>query len=342
MKRYYDQHLWKHLLVIVIAAACPLFYTTTAHAFGATQCAGSRFGSNLGCTAKDVQLTSLTVTSGLASCVGGSTITVNLNATVNFGQATRYDIGVFISNDGTDPQLTSAASCSVAILTLSPFLNIDGDACWDGTGGISGSLDISNVTLLCKATAGSGGKLYIPFVVSWTQSASLVCNSNADPVPGTVSKCNAPTTAQGTVDVVVVPTITKTDNKTTLSPGESTTYYVVISNTTGVALSNAVFKDPAVTNLTVSSVTCSDSAGGTICPCVNCSVAAMQGAGITISSSMPVDSSITFAVGATLVSNPTGSITNTATVTVGSQTATATDTIGGKRVKIIKWREVFQ
>ena len=347
MKRDYNIHLWKHLFVTAVVAVCPLFYAAAAHAFPPTQCAADRFGGNLNCTAKDVQLTNLSVASGLTSCVGGTTIIVDLNVTVNFGSSSRYDIGIFIAKDGKNPQTLSAsggsASCNVNILpTVSPFQNLDLDACGDGSGGISGGLNIPNVTLLCQAASGSGGKLYIPFVVSWfIQSDPADCSSINEPVPTTTSKCNAPTITQGTVDVVVLPTITKIRQGTTPVIGTPFDYTVTITNTTGDTLTNAVFKDPAVTNLAVNgSPTCS-AAGGANCP-VTCTKTDMQGAGGCTIPPMPNNSTVTFTINATVTSNPTGSITNTATVTVGSQTATATDTIGGGRVRVIKWREIFR
>jgi uncharacterized repeat protein (TIGR01451 family) len=278
-------------------------FNITTGAYGLTQCAGSRYGGDLGCTANDVQITNIAVVGGLGSCEGGSTITVNLSITVNSGSPDRYDVGVFISNDGTDPQLASAASCTVGILPTDdpPFRNTDPgpwsgtlDTCGDvngtmnpgGLGGVpqgSGTFTMTNVNILCQSLTGSGGNLYIPFVVSWDQQSSpsgATCTSIANPVPGTVSKCNAPLIAQGTVNVVVLPTITKTDNKTTLSPGETTTYTVVISNTTGTTLTNAIFKDPAVADLTNYSVICTP-AGGATCP-GSVTVGGMQGAGLTI------------------------------------------------------------
>lgn len=347
-----NRGLWRLLLVICVAAACLLSRTVTAYAFPVTQCAGDRFGSNLGCQANDVSITSIQIVVGSASCIGGTNITVDLNATVNFGNPTRYDIGVFISNDGKDPQLTvangGAASCSVAILPLiPPFENIDLDGCGDGhkagVGGGTGSgiLLMPGVTISCQAISGSSGNLYIPFVVSWNQSSGLDCYSIADPVPGGKPKCNAPTVLQGTVSVVVLPTITNTDNISNIGPGDSNIYTIVITNTTGVILDNAVFKDPAVANLTANSVTCS-AAGGATCP-ASVTVAAMQGAGITIPS-MPVGGSVTFTIGATLSGSASGTLTDTANVTVGGQTNSASDSdnIVAKKARILNWREVVQ
>jgi uncharacterized repeat protein (TIGR01451 family) len=339
------------LFISIIVAACMLAHTVTAHAFGSTQCAASRKGSDLGCTAGDVSITGIVIApGGPTSCIGGSTFPVDLDITVNFAVPDRWDIGIFLTNDGKDPLLLPAnggsAACSVGILpTTSPFANLDSnggtDTCGDGSkssvGGGTGSavVRMSGVPVSCQAINMSGGKLYIPFVVSWDNQASpsgATCTSIADPVPNTVSKCNSPKTtvaaevAYGTVNTVVLPTISKTNGITLITPGAATTYTVVISNTTGVSLSNAVFKDPAAANLTVSSVSCT-AAGGATCPATT--VAAMQGAGITIPA-MPVNSSVTFTINATLAATPappgTGTVTNTASVTVSGQTNSASDT----------------
>ncbi len=331
----------KQILLGVLLTVCLLVPAGTAHAYGINECAASRMGSDLGCTAGDVSITGIAVAPGSpTSCVGGTTFTVDLDITVNFATPDRWDIGIFLSNDGNNPQTLpvngGAATCNVGILpTMSPFLDLDPngglDTCGDGNGAInggtgSGIVRMEDVPVSCQAINLSGGNLYIPFVVSWDNQSSPSgsnCTSIADPVPNTVSKCNAPKTtvatevAYGTVNAVVLPAITKTDGITDITPGSTTTYSVVITNTTGVSLSNAVFTDPAAANLTVNTVSCS-AAGGATCPAI--SVAAMQGAGVTIPP-MPVDSSVTFTIDATVVDTVdpayTHLITNTATVTVG-------------------------
>ncbi|MBI3752562.1 MAG: hypothetical protein HY266_00755 [Deltaproteobacteria bacterium] len=337
MKVFYKNRKY---IIFLMAAACLFAHTITAHAFGLTQCAASRFGADLTCTAADVSITGMTVVGDTTSCIGSSNITVDLAITVNFATPDRWDIGIFISNDGKTPKLLPASgganSCSVSVLpNSSPFLNLDSnggtDTCGDGNKNIgggtgSGVLYMTNVTVPCQSLSGSGGNLYIPFVLSWDNQASPVgatCTSAADPVPNTKAKCNAPTIAQGTVSVVVMPAITNTDGITTIKTGNTTNYTVTITNTTGDTLSNAVFTDPAVTGINVSSVSCSAS-GGATCP-VSPTVAAMQGAGITIPS-MPVNSSVTFTINATLTGNSGDTRTNTANVTVGGKTNSASDT----------------
>lgn len=335
---------WFRALSGAAAASLFLLHSVNAFAFGANECAASRFGGDLNCTAGDVSITGISVVSGsTSSCIGGTSVTLDLDLTVNSATPSRYDIGIFIANDGNDallhPSNGGAASCSVSVLppTDPPFQDLDPgphagvtDTCGDVSGSMNGGtgtgiLRMTNVTVNCKALSGSSGKLFIPFVVSWDQQASptgAICRSNADPVPGTKSKCNAPLVGQGTVNVVVMPTISKSDGITSIGAGGSTIYTVVITNTTGDTLSGAVFKDPAVANLTVNSLSCA-AAGGATCPAT--SIAAMQGGGITIPS-MPVNSSVTFSIGATVATGAAGSITNTASVTTQSQTNSASDT----------------
>lgn len=316
-----------------LAAVLPLA-PGLAHAYPATQCAADRYGGDLNCTANDIGVTGMRVIGDTTSCVGGTDIILDLEMTVNFGNPTRYDLGVFISNDGKSPQLMStnggAASCSVSALpAASPFLDLDSDSCGDGNKDVGGGTGrgvhyMANVSVPCQSLAGAGGELYIPFVLTYAQNVGDVCNSSLDLVSATKSACNAPTITQGTVSVLVLPAISKTDGKDTLFSGDATTYTVTITNTTGVPLAGAVFKDPAVAGIGVSDVSCT-AAGGGICPApAGVTVAAMQGAGIAIPE-MPVGGSVTFTIPATLTGAPTDILTNTAYVTVGSQTNTASD-----------------
>ena len=188
---------------------------------------------------------------------------------------------------------------------------------------------MTGVTVACQAL-NSTGQLWVPFVVSWDQQASPtgpICTSIANPVPGTKSKCNAPVIGL-TPQVIVLPTITKTDGLTWVTPGDTPTYTVTITNNTGVALSTAngnaaVFKDPAVANLTATAVSCS-ATGGASCP-ASPTVLAMQGTGLTIPT-MPTGSTVTFSVSSLVSTASSGTvITNTVSVTSNGQTNSASD-----------------
>ena len=108
--------------------------------------------------------------------------------------------------------------------------------------------------------------------------------------------------------------ITKADGATSVNAGAATTYTIVVSNSGPAAANGAVFTDPAVTNLNVTSVTCGSPTGGAACPPVpNTTVALMQGAGIVIPT-LPSGGSVTFSVNATVADSATGTVTNTATI----------------------------
>lgn len=310
--------------------------------FPENACPATRYGSDLGCNANDVNLSGITLatTNNTRSCVSGTSVILDLDITVNFSQPSRWDVGIFIAKDGKLPSLLptngGAASCSVDVLSnATPFMDLDGgatgDTCGDGQNSISGIHRMTSVTLPCYASPDSAGQLYVPYVVSWDNQASPVgslCTSNLYPVPNTSSKCNAPASSVS-LPVVVLPVITKTDGVTVLNPGANTVYTVTIINNTGGTLLDSVFTDPAVEHLTVNSVSCS-AASGAVCPAV--SVAAMQGAGIAIpSANLPNNSSLTFTINATLsetapvTAEPTTKLVNTATVTIGSNSTSATD-----------------
>jgi len=243
--------------------------------FPVDACAAARFGGNLGCTANDVNLTNIGVAPGSqSSCISGTPVTLDLNMTVNFGQPSRYDIGIFVANDGKLPTLLptsgGASTCKVAVLpTTAPFLDIDGvpngtaDKCGDGDGSIgggtgSGTYTMKNVTIPCYTSPTSGGKLYVPFVVSWDNQASPIgslCTTNRDPVPNTTSKCNAPASSVS-INVVVLPKINKTHSGATFKSGDSITYSIVVFNDSGGTLQPSTLTDPAVPGLAVSGVTC--------------------------------------------------------------------------------------
>ena len=128
--------------------------------------------------------------------------------------------------------------------------------------------------------------------------------------------------------------ITKSDGVSIVNAGSVVSYSIVVSNTGPSAANNAVFTDPAVSNLTVTGVTCGSAAGGASCPAVaSTTVALMQGSGIVIPT-LPSGGSVTFTVTGT--AGTSGSIVNTATIaapsgttdpTPGNNSATDTNTI---------------
>ena len=109
--------------------------------------------------------------------------------------------------------------------------------------------------------------------------------------------------------------ISKSDGVTQYTPGQTLTYTIPVSSEGPSMANGAVFRDAAVANLTVTSVTCGSATGGAVCPSAgNTTVAAMQGSGIVIPT-LPPGGKLVFTVKATVSASATGSLTNTVTIT---------------------------
>lgn len=341
-----------------------------AQSVSGAQCAGDRYGSKLNCTANDVAITQIAINRNGSNftgmgCTGGTSVTLDLNVTVQFNSPSRYDIGIFLAEDGKNPQLLSsqggAQQCTVSVLPLggvtgritnpfgnspatvrTPFQNLNANVCGDGsstqipqagyvadTGATSGTgtatFVITGVQVPCQASASGSNKLNIPFVVSWAANAGGVCTGPSDVLPSAPSKCNSPSGTLGDVEVVALPQITKTNGGSSLSPGDTTTYTITIDNTTGQTIATSTFRDPAVTHLGVSGVTCA-AQGGATCP-AGLSVANMQSAAGLALPSMPAGGSLVFTVNANVTGNPLegSNLVNAASVSVAGVPNTALD-----------------
>jgi uncharacterized repeat protein (TIGR01451 family) len=104
--------------------------------------------------------------------------------------------------------------------------------------------------------------------------------------------------------------ISKTDDATEETPGTSTDYTIVVSNTNASnnRIENAIVEDLLPATLTNATWTCVASAGG------NCDVASGNGS-ISTTVDLAVGATATFRVTATIDPNAVGTLTNTATVT---------------------------
>jgi len=149
---------------------------------------------------------------------------------------------------------------------------------------------------------------------------------------GKAITCTYTNAAAGQADL----SITKNDGTALVAPGATNTYTIVVSNAGPATATNAVFTDPAVTNLSVSAVTCGSASGGAACPtAANTTVALMQGAGIVIPG-LPAGGSVTFTVTSTVTGAAGTTIDNIATIAppaglvdpvLSNNSATDTDTV---------------
>jgi uncharacterized repeat protein (TIGR01451 family) len=118
--------------------------------------------------------------------------------------------------------------------------------------------------------------------------------------------------------------ITKTDGVTTAVPGGSVTYTITASNSTATAASGATVADTFPATLTCT-WTCAGSGGGT------CTAAGSGNISDTVN--LPAGASVTYTASCAVASSAAGTLSNTATVTLGgdpngaNNTATDTDTL---------------
>ena len=258
-------------------------------------------------------------------------------SSVNAGGTTTYTI--VVTNNGP-----SAANNTVVTDPAVAGLAKTGVTC----GSVTGSAvcpTAANTTVALLEAAGiviptlpSGGSVTFTVTANVTAASGSVTNTATvtppvgvnDPTPGNNS---SPDT--NTVNPRADLAITKTDGAISVNAGGTTSYTIVVTNNGPSSADNAIFTDPAITGLNVSSVTCGTPVGGAACPtAANTTVALMQGAGIVIPT-LPSGGSVTFTVNASVTAG-SGSLTNTATIappagtsdpTPGNNSAPDTNTV---------------
>ena len=241
----------------------------------------------------------------------------NGGSSVTAGGTTSYTLTV--TNAGP-----SAANNAVVTDPAVAGLNVTSVTCGSATG-LAACPIAANTTVPLLQGAGiviptlpAGGSVVFTVNANVTATTGSVTNSATvnppagvtDPTPGNNTGIDTDT-VNPQADIVV----TKTDNQTTVNAGGTTSYTIAVTNNGPSAADNAVFTDPVITGLNVSSVTCGTPINGAVCPVVaSTTVALMQGAGIVIPS-LPNTGSVTFTVTGTVAGDAPSPLVNTATVT---------------------------
>jgi hypothetical protein len=152
----------------------------------------------LNCNANDISITNTHNTIIVDPCDGtvGDTATISFVAEFNLTAQDRYDIGVWISEDGGN---ALTGECSVADFPISPtppWTNLDtADQPTDTCGDISSSNNplfssIQNIEVACVDNNGDGFA-DINACLSWRQPGNNnTCTSPLKAFPGAPSKCN--------------------------------------------------------------------------------------------------------------------------------------------------------
>jgi uncharacterized repeat protein (TIGR01451 family) len=251
---------------------------------------------------------SITKTDGVTTYIAGGTTTYTITAS-NAGP--NAAIGATIS-DPLPSGVTAMTWTSVAA----------GGATGNtasGSGAISETVSMpagSSITYTVVATIAANKTGNLVNTATVTAPATVT-----DPTPGNNSATDTDTQASADLSV------TKTDNTTTYTAGGTTTYTIVVLNAGPNAVTGATISDPlpsGVTGMTWTSVAAGGATGNT---------ASSSGA-ISETVNLPVGSSITYTVVATIAASKSDSLTNTVTVnppagvndpTPGNNSATDTD-----------------
>jgi uncharacterized repeat protein (TIGR01451 family) len=258
------------------------------------------------------------------------------NATYTPGGAATYT--VIVTNAGPSDALSVTVSDPLpagVTRTANATCTATGNASCGAVTGSTGQTSFGTT----GARIGAGAANVLTFTAPVAFAPSLVTDplintvtvsdpASASPVTATDSDALAPT-----ADL----SITKTDGVTSVNAGGTTTYVIIVSNAGPSGANGAIFMDPAVVNLTATSVICGGATGGAACPtAANTTVALMQGSGIVVPT-LPAGGSVAFTVSATVAAGATGSIANTATIAApagvtdpnsGNNSETDTDTVG--------------
>ena len=241
-------------------------------------------------------------TSDLSTYIVGQSITYTITVTNTGGASGSATV--------TDPV---PAIVSVSAVTCTPSV---GSSCLPGpqTNSVAGSVALlanGIATFLVTGTVNAPGTLTNTAAVTTT---TVGCSTQCGGGPASTPALTATTSGGGSTPFL---TEAKSANRSSFVVGQAITYTISVGNT-GTAAGAATVTDPVPSIVTVSSVTCTTSAGGACTPGPQTN--AMAG---TVS--LPASGTASFLVAGTVTA--AGTLTNTATV--AATTAGCTTQCGG-------------
>ena len=196
---------------------------------------------------------------------------------------------------------TTGTGAAVGAGTAGPVTTSTLGTTYTLTEAASGSTNLAAYAGRLTCTDSAGKQTGLPSNAVWTGSVNIT------PVAGAVIGCVLTNTP--TPDL----SISKTDGKTFVSTGDSTTYTVVVRNgANAAAVTKAPVTDSAATGLTVTTWTCSVTTPGTGTVTTACGTASGSG-NINTTVTMNPGAVITYTVNANVTAT-SGDVKNTATV----------------------------
>ena len=244
---------------------------------------------------------SIAKTDGVASVTAGGTATYTI-AVSNAGPS---------AADGASVRDPVVAGLSKTAVTCSAA----GGAVCPGT--VTVALLESGVGI---PTLPSGGTVTFTVTAQVTAANGSITNTAIVTPPASVTDPNSSNnTASDTDTIPAAPAppqadlaVTKTNGVSTLTPGSTTTYTVVVTNNGSDTATGATLTDTAPAGVTFGTWTCAGS-GGATCP-------ASGSGNVSATVTVPVGGSVTFQIKATIGATTSGTITNTASIALPAGT----------------------
>ena len=313
-----------------VQAATPDTETT---ALVGTTCASDR-GSN-SCTAKEFTVTvKADQGSNITSCFAGNTVdppetVTNLDviATITSKQTDRYDVGLFIGEDGQAPDASpSGDTCSVATF---PTSSATSTAWFDASNGsptntcgdyMGGGFTTTNlvhgVSVLCVEDQATG-LLSLPFALTYVQNVGGTCTGPANITPGSGSKCvGGGTPVTGViVQHLANPTCSKPAPQIDFQ-NLTVTWTITISNSGPDFADGVMFSDTVPAAVPVQTAVCQNAQGGAACDPLPLSIDAGTNTVSGDVTTLPVGGSVDIVISGQYQLGSHAAIPNTATLSV--------------------------
>ncbi len=174
-------------------------------------CLEDAAGSKLQCTANDVSLTAVTDVVIVHGCdFPGDTAVVSFVAQFKSTSTSRYNVGIWIAQDGGNARTGACSVTDFPSLPVPPWQNLDSNACGDITSAKDVYAAYQYIHVPCVNPDPTTGRIRPKYCTSWDNQAgtSTSCTTPLQTVPGTGSKCSCdntladiPVTVPGTIVV---------------------------------------------------------------------------------------------------------------------------------------------
>ena len=279
----YTRILFIFVALLLTQAAFAQIDTINAAVQG-QQCASDRSGLGaLTCGASDLVASAVTKLNSnfVQPCPIGTQANVSLLVTLKSKTTTRYNVGLFIGENGNDSH-KPGGTCSVTTFPTTPnggtaniaggkWFNADGNACGDYQTSSTTNNEVDNVLVLCKADA--NGNLLLPYTITYGNNQNGTCTGPGNVKAGTKSKCNTSPGIAVTnifVTTAATPACSETESYDPVTNVVTSTFNIFNGsndpNSQQAADGTSFRDDLSAFGLSNVVVTCTNSTGSATCP----------------------------------------------------------------------------